>query len=381
MSGRSEGLFVGLMSGTSLDGVDAALVAFTGTDERPSSARLEAFATQPYDAALRERLGRAVRGQSGADAVCDLGFDLGSRFADAAEDLLAGAGVAPDDVVAIGSHGQTIWHRPPERGEKGATLQIGESAVIAERLGVPVIADFRVRDVAAAGHGAPITPYFDLMLLSSPELSRAIQNIGGMANVTALPREGSEERPLAFDTGPGVALVDAAIERLTDGAVRYDLDGGMAAAGQVLPSALDVWLADEFFRQEPPRSTGRERFGGARLEEWLEANRDERAADLMATLTELTARSIAEAHRWIDFEIGEVLLSGGGARNPEIRRRVASHLDASVRVLDEVGWSADAREATAFALLARQHVLGIPIDLTWATGAAAPRILGKETPA
>jgi anhydro-N-acetylmuramic acid kinase len=382
VSAGATGLYVGLMSGTSLDGVDAALVALDGEGERPAAARLVAFRTEPYDAELRERLDGAVRGEAGAALLCDLGFDLGHRFADAVLALLGEARIDPGDVVAVGSHGQTVWHRPPGGGEGGATLQVGEAAVVAERTGIDVIADFRVRDVAAGGHGAPLSPLFDLFVLRDPERGRAIQNLGGMGNVTGLPPAGSGARPSAFDTGPGVALIDGAVRRLTGGRELIDRDGRRAAAGRVLPEALDAWLADPFFAETPPRSTGRERFGEAALTGWLERFAGARGDDLLATLTELTARSIVEAYRYLGFVPEEVLLCGGGARNPELVRRITTRLGPDrVAPLEVLGWKGDAREAAAFALLARQHVLGHPVDVSWATGARGPRRLGKRVPA
>ncbi len=382
MSSGAEGLYVGLMSGTSLDGVDAALVAFDGEAERPAGARLVAFRTDAFDPPFRERLSAAVRGDAGAAALCDLGFELGHRFADAALGLLDDAGISRAGIVAVGSHGQTVWHRPPTAGRPGATFQIGEAAVVAERTGIDVIADFRVRDVAAGGHGAPLSPLFDLLVLRDPTRGRAIQNLGGMGNVTGLPPEGSGAGPSAFDTGPGVALLDGAVRRLSGGREAFDRDGRRAAAGRVLPEALDAWLADSFFAEPPPRSTGRERFGDAALASWLERFGDARAEDLLATLAEVTARSVADSCRLLGFAPDEILLCGGGARNPELVRRIAAHLGAGrVRPLASIGWDGDAREAAAFALLARQHVLGLPVDLGWATGVPGPRRLGKRVPA
>lgn len=375
-------LYLGLMSGTSLDGVDVALVEFGGDAERPEPARLAGFRTDPYGSELAARLSEAASGTAGSAEICDLGFELGERFAESALGLLEDSGVDPSAVRAIGSHGQTIWHRPPVSGRAGATLQIGESAVLAERTGIDVIADFRVRDVAAGGHGAPLTPLFDLLVLSEPDRGRAIQNLGGMGNVTGLPRAGSHAKPIAFDTGPGVALLDAATRTLTAGRLRFDKDGALAARGQVLEAALAEWLADPFFDEIPPRSTGRERFGPAAVESWLERVSGERTEDLLATLTELTARSVGDSYRFLGFRPDEVLLCGGGARNPELRRRIEQRMEGTpVQLLDDTGWSGDAREATAFALLARQHVLGIPVDLGWATGTSGPRVLGKRTPA
>jgi anhydro-N-acetylmuramic acid kinase len=371
---------MGLMSGTSLDGIDVAVVRFAGSDVAPSDARLESFCTVPFASELEDRLRTAVSGEARVAELCALDFDLGRALGDAAAEALD-ALRAP--IVAIGSHGQTVHHAPPAAGRPGATLQIGESAEIAERTGHDVIADFRVRDVAAGGHGAPLAPLFDDLLLRAQDRTRAVQNIGGMGNVTALPPAGdSERRPVAFDTGPGVALIDAAVRRLTGGASRWDEDGRLAAAGRADESLVAEWLADPFFAETPPRSTGRERFGAARVEAWLAAHPDVEVEDAVATLTEVTARSIAESYGLVGFEIDEVVLCGGGARNPEIRRRLGAHLPGTeIRGLEELGWNPDAREAVAFALLARQHVCGMPVDLTWATGSSGPRHLGKRTPA
>ncbi|MFQ5745919.1 MAG: anhydro-N-acetylmuramic acid kinase [Gemmatimonadota bacterium] len=375
-------LYVGLMSGTSLDGIDVAVVQLGGRGERPDPARLVTFRSEPYDAPFRRELRALAEGRrDDAASLCEFGFALGDRFADAVLATLAGAGLSPPDVTAIGSHGQTVRHLPPVPGGRGSTLQIGEAAVIAERTGIPVVADFRVRDMAAGGHGAPLTPAFDRLLLSSRDEARGILNLGGMANLTALPRPGGGQ-PVAFDTGPGVALIDAAVERLTAGERDHDVDGRIAAEGEIREEALADWLDDPFFATPPPRSTGRERFGKEAAERWLADRRDLRPEDLVATLTELTARTVADSLCWVAFPLDGLFLCGGGARNPELRRRIAGHLDPRpVRPLEALGWDGDAREAAAFALLARQHLLGIPVDLEWATGAAGPRLLGKQVPA
>ncbi len=367
------------MSGTSLDGIDVAVVELGGEEERPAPARLVTFESFTYEASFRDRMRQVVEGGSPAD-LCDLNFDLGERMATAVSDALIAAGVSARDVTAIGSHGQTVWHAPPEQGVRGATLQLGEAAVIAERTGIPVIADFRVRDMAAGGQGAPLTPYFDRLLLSGAE-ARVIVNLGGMGNLTALPAAGSEDLPVAFDTGPGVALIDAAVHRLTGGHQAFDAEGRLAAAGHVMEPDLESWLADPFFATAPPRSTGRERFGGPALNRWLAGTAGARAEDLIATLTEVTAASVRMAFEWVPFTVGAVYLCGGGARNPVLARRIADGLaPLPVEPVDELGWNGDAREAAAFALLARQHVLGIPLDIGWATGAEGPRVLGKRVP-
>lgn len=371
-------LFVGVMSGTSLDGVDVAAVEFGGSDERPEPVELVAFDSVPFEPELRDRIAEACR-RAPASELCRLHFELGRRLAEAVLRSLEEAGIPTVRVRAIGSHGQTVWHEPGDApGVSGSTLQIGEAAVIAEITGCPVVADFRVRDVAAGGQGAPLTAYFDRLLLTGSTAARAIQNLGGMGNLTALPVSDSDEAPLAFDTGPGVALIDGCVRRLTRDRASFDRDGELAAAGPVSAAALDEWLADPFFDRPPPRSTGRERFGEEALEAWMERHRRLSDEAMVSTLTELTARSIARSLRWVPFPIDEVYLCGGGARNRELRRRLERALaPRSVRRLKTLGWDGDAREAVAFALLARQHLLGFPASPAWATGAAGPRILGK----
>jgi anhydro-N-acetylmuramic acid kinase len=371
-------LYVGLMSGTSLDGVDVALVGFEGDGERPDRTESLAFDVVSYDGDFRARLREACCTATAAE-LCRLSFELGLSFADAVSGVLSAAGSDPSDIVAIGSHGQTIWHDPS--GSPGSTLQIGEAAVVAERTGIPVVADFRVRDVAAGGQGAPLTAYTDRLLFSDERKGRAIQNLGGMGNITALPAGSEVGTPQAFDTGPGVALLDAAVHRLTGGAHSYDEDGALASAGNPIEEALAEWLEDPFFDEPPPRSTGRERFSEVRLETWLKQNAEQSPADLLATLSELTARSIAGSTRWIGCPVDEVFLCGGGARNPDLCRRIEARLDPiPVRGLEALGWNPEAREAVAFALLARQHVHGYAAGAPWATGAAGSRILGKWVP-
>ena len=304
--------------------------------------------------------------------------------------------LAPEAVAAVGSHGQTVWHAPEGRageadgrgdlagGDAGGpcTLQLGQPAEIAEATGVAVVADFRPRDVAVGGQGAPLAPHFDRLLLQDEDRGRAVQNLGGMGNVTVLPPRSSGRSPLAFDTGPGVALVDAAVRELTGGRERFDRDGRRAAEGRVLEGPLSEWLEDPFFDAPPPKSTGRERFGPGRLRSWLEAHDDAEAGDLLATLTELTARSVARGLSWAEGPPDELVLCGGGARNREMARRIADRVaPVEVRDLSELGWDPDAREAAAFALLARQHLLGHPSSETWATGAGERRVLGSLTPA
>lgn len=372
--------WVGVMSGTSLDGVDVAIIETEGRGERPRAWRLAAFRTEPYETALRSRIAAAITSANAA-TICALDFELGARIGAAVLRTLASASLDPGDIEAIGSHGQTVWHIPPAGGRTGATLQLGQPAVIAERTGCDVVSDFRVRDVAAGGEGAPLTAYTDWILLRGRE-SRAIQNIGGIGNVTALPGHSGGGTPQAYDTGPGVVLIDGAVEALTGGEARFDLDGAMAARGRVGEEALAEWLADPFLAQAPPRSTGREHFSRERLRAWLDRHAALSPEDAVATLTELTARTIADAYRWLEEVPAACYLCGGGARNPVLAARIGALLaPVPVRDLSVLGLDPDAREAVAFALLARQRVLGFPANAPWATGAAGPRLLGVRTPA
>ena len=370
--------YVGVMSGTSLDGLDVVAVVVDGEAERPSSVETVAFRSLPYEPALRERI-RACIEEGGAASICELDFELGRRIGSAVSDTLRGCGIDRAAVRAVGSHGQTIWHAPPGGGRPGSTLQLGNPSVIAELTGIDVVADFRSRDVAAGGHGAPLTAYTDALLFGADE-PRVIQNIGGMANLTWLPGASGGGSPIAFDTGPGVALIDGAVRRLTDGELSCDVDGRLAASGEPDPEGLAEWLADPYFAAPAPKTTGREHFSEARLADWLARHEGRVAADLVATLTELTARTIADALRSLPTPPAACFLCGGGARNPALVRRIVALAGSiSIRDLSELGVDPDAREAIAFALLARQHELGIPANAPWATGAAGPRVLGSRT--
>lgn len=371
------------MSGTSLDGVDVALVQ---VEERDGGlgAFVESFVSIPYTPEQRATIKRALDG--GARELCRLNVELGGWFADAALALLEGAGLSPDELAAVGSHGQTLWHEPPTAEALGATLQLGDAAVIAERLGVPVVSDFRARDVAAGGHGAPLVPLIDQLLFSIPDAWRALQNIGGMANVTLLPPEGSGAPVLAFDSGPGVAVIDAVVEIVSDGAERYDEDGRRAARGRVSDDLLARLLDDEYFRRQPPKSTGRERYGMAYARELVRQGRELGLSDddLVANATALTALTIAGAFAEFfsgDAQPAECIVSGGGARNPALMQMLAESLAAiPVTDLSALGWDPDAKEAAAFAILAHLFQTGRPGNLPSVTGARGPRLLGKLTP-
>lgn len=374
--------YLGLMSGTSLDGIDAALIQLAPEGEE-LGARLERFVSTPYSDAQRETVKNALAG--GPADLCRLNVTLGEWLAEAALHVLALAGIEAAELAGVGSHGQTVWHEPPAGGRMGCTLQLGEAAVVAERLGVPVVSDFRARDVAAGGHGAPLVPLVDRMLFSAPGVRRALQNIGGMANVTLLPPAGSQGQVRAFDTGPGVAVIDAVVEVISAGMQRYDDRGRRASAGRVDEGLLGHLLDDAFFRQPPPKSTGRERYGEAYARELVREGRARGLTDedIVATATALTAHSIAQAYRLqsVGGLPDECIVSGGGVRNLTLMNMLAEALQpVPVTDLSALGWDPDAKEAVAFAVLAYLFQAGRPGNLPSVTGAAGPRVLGKLSP-
>jgi anhydro-N-acetylmuramic acid kinase len=373
------------MSGTSLDGIDAALVDFAESAQRPQW-RVLAFTEQTYSAQQRQSIHDAIV-HGNAEALCLLHADLGEWFAEAALRVCRDAGVKPESVQAIGSHGQTVWHVPPQTGKRGATLQLGCPATIAERTGIDVVSDFRTRDVAAGGEGAPLVPWVDRLLFAHDERSRVLQNIGGMANLTRVPPRGQGAPLLAFDTGPGNALIDAAVELASSGSQTYDRDGAWAARGAVNDALLRELLAHAYFERKPPKSTGREVFGRPLVEEIVARNqpRDDASwASLIATLTEFTARTIADAiTRWVKPQgADEVIITGGGAHNAHLVGRIRALLTPIPVHADEavLGVQPAAKEALAFAALAWAHVLRVPGNVPEATGAAGPRVLGSFTP-
>lgn len=379
-------LIVGLMSGTSLDGIDAALVRFEG--DIPETLHWEVVRTRTYafDPARREAIHGAVL-EGSAEALCALHADLGEWLADAVLQLCEDAGIAPRSVEAVASHGQTIWHRPPTGKRRGATLQLGDPATIAERTGCDVISDFRARDVAAGGHGAPMVCFADRVLFSDPDRPRALQNIGGIANVTRVPARGSDEPLVAFDTGPGNALIDAAVELATRGAETFDRDGHWARRGNPDDRLMWKWLGNSYFERPPPKTTGREMFGRPLVERIVrnvKPDSEGEWANLIATLTQLTAYSIHDAHvNWImphglDYE---VVVTGGGARNPVLMEMLRTQFEEiPVRGGEVLGVDPEAKEAVAFAALGWAHLNVISGNEPSATGASGPRVLGSLTP-
>jgi anhydro-N-acetylmuramic acid kinase len=363
-------LAVGLMSGTSLDGVDAALVRFEG----PLNCQLLHFLTRPYAIAEREQLLSAIA-TGGTRELALLHTRLAEWASEAIESLLAEGHTRASDLSFIAMHGQTVWHEPP-----AVSWQLGEPAVLAERFGVRVVSNFRSRDVAAGGQGAPLVPAADVLLFAHPERPRVLLNLGGMANLTYVPRRSTEEGAIAFDTGPGVALIDAVAHMVNPG-LSFDRDGLVAATGKVHPELLHRLLADPYFTASPPKSTGRERFG---LPLAQEIHRLAPGPDGVASALELTAQSVAlSIARWVPGT-PEVIGSGGGMHHPGLVQRLRALLESRGQPFgrfDDLFFTGDAKEAVAFALLGYLTIHGQPGNLPAATGAGGHRVLGQITPA
>ncbi|MBN1509597.1 MAG: anhydro-N-acetylmuramic acid kinase [Sedimentisphaerales bacterium] len=413
---KSELRVVGLMSGTSADGVDAAIV-----DIRERRVRVLAFDTYPYRATLQSEILRLCRPESARlDAICHYNHVLGEVFAEAVVRLCNESGISLDSIDLIGSHGQTIYHNPNGGRYAGrfvrSTLQIGEPSVIAQRTGITTVADFRPRDMAAGGEGAPLVPYADYILFSDRRLCRAVQNIGGIANVTFLPSQagdnqvpcprsrGHAERAnerkaclrerrhgtqgprdvLAFDTGPGNMVIDGVMRLITKGKRSYDRNGALAARGNVDESLLQEMLRHPFFLRRPPKSTGREQFGQQYCE-WLYDRARRKGLmpeDTVATATAFTASTVATAYRrFLPSMPDETILCGGGAHNASLVRMLQAALEGvRIRTTDEFGIDVDAKEAVSFAILAYATIRGVPSNLPCVTGASEPVVLGKIVP-
>lgn len=361
-------LAIGLMSGTSLDGMDAALVRFRG----PTHAELIGFVHLPYTRDYRRRLTDAIHLGTTRELAL-LHVSLSDWAVEAISELLAKTHTKASSVDFIAFPGQTIWHEPP-----AVTWQLGEPAILAEAFGTRVVSNFRPRDVAAGGQGAPLVPIADVLLFGADH-PRVLLNLGGMANLTYVVRRAVEAGAIAFDTGPGVAVIDE-VARLVDPSLPYDVDGRLAATGQPNETALADLLADPFFAGAPPKSTGREHFG---LDYALRLHERVPGPDGVATAVELTARSIATAiSRWVP-DATEVVASGGGLHHPGLVARLAVRLgsDRAFRAFDQLFFSGDAKEAVAFALLGYLTIHGQPGNMIAATGARGPRVLGAVTPA
>jgi len=403
-------LVLGLMSGTSADAIDVALARISGAPPR-LNAKLLNHASINFPPKLRKEILRVAEQQSiSAGDLSQLNFRLGETFAESALTACRRFRIATKKIALIGSHGQTIFHqgRPiPYLGRPTAsTLQIGEPAIIAARTGITTVADFRPADIAQAGQGAPLVPYADYLLYRHEKLGRVSLNLGGIANITVIPAKAKPSQVFAFDTGPANMLIDALVARFTHNRQRYDKNARLAQQGRAIPALLDELMRDPYLKLAPPKSTGREYYGRAYLEKFLRLGRRHKAkaTDLIRAATVFTALSIVDAlNRFVlpKTKIDQLIVSGGGARNPLILAQLAAMLcnevvgarfsasqparaasnkpskATDVLPSSNLGVSEDAKEALAFAILAYETLHGRPSNLPSATGARRPAILGK----
>ena len=368
------------MSGTSGDGIDAVLAEVAGSG-RQLRARVLTHVHRPFSPAMRQRiLHLCLHGT--VSEICELNFVLGEQFARAALAVIRRAKRQPREIAAIGSHGQTIHHLPNARTP--STLQIGEPAVIAERTGITTVADFRVRDMAAGGQGAPLVPYADWALFTDETRPRIVQNIGGIGNLTFLPPSAGLNDVIAFDTGPGNMMMDRVVQRITNGKKSYDDGGQMARSSDWSAPLLEALLAHPYLHRRPPKSTGREEFGVAYADLIYDRATSAGVAprEILATLTRFNAHSIARAYRrFLPALPDEVILCGGGARNRTLVQLLKDQIGPQrVLLMDKLGISSEAKEAVSFALLARETIRGLPGNVPAATGAERPAVLGKVVP-
>ena len=380
---------IGLMSGTSVDGIDAAIVEIAGHGLE-TEVDLIAFETFPFPSDVPHRILALCQPDTGhVDDICEMNFYIGHLFAEAAKHVLEKSGMRTNDIDLISSHGQTIHHLPKDANTDSntsrypSTLQIGEPAVIAHETGIPTIADFRVADMAAGGQGAPLVSYPDYLLFHNTEKTVGLLNIGGISNLTVLPVNGAFDSVCAADTGPGNMCIDAVVSEITEGAEHYDKNGERAAQGSTHQPLINEWLKHPFFHLSPPKTTGREMFGRTYAMECLAACREHKLSDndCIATLTELTVQTITDyIARFITGQnpIDTLYVSGGGVHNQTIMRRLSELLaNTAVEPVDNSGISADAKEAIAFAILANETLHGNAGNLPSATGASVRKVLGK----
>ena len=380
---------VGMMSGTSVDGVDAALIELSREGGAPR-VKLLAFENIPYPQGVRERVFELFRPEtSTVDRIGYMNFLLGELYARAALSVIAKAGLTSADVDLIGSHGQTIWHEPEARETDGMpiryTVQIGEGAVIAARTGIPTVSDFRVADMAVGGQGAPLVPFSEYLLYRREDESILLQNIGGIGNMTVLPAGATPEQVFAFDTGPGNMIIDAVAAAISGGRLKCDVNGGIAARGKVDEELLARLQKDEYYARRPPKTTGRERFGTQYAQRILDdrARRPISDEDLLATVTYLTAWSIFDACERFALPVckpAELIVGGGGSYNKTLLKDLSGLFGTrgiAVRTQEDLGFNSDAKEAVAFALMADCFVRGEANVLPSVTGASAASVMGK----
>ncbi len=385
-----EMLVMGMMSGTSADGIEAAIVRISGSPPA-ILAKLESHHHVPFGPQVREQILRLANGGATTTAeISRLDFVIGEEFARAAIDASKTSGIALSKIDLIGSHGQTVFHQGAPARLVGAwrvasTLQIGEPSIIAERTGVPTIANFRPSDIAAGGQGAPLVPFVDYLLYRDTKRGRVALNIGGISNVTVMAAAANPEDIFAFDTGPGNMIVDALIQGMTQGRAKYDRGAKTALTGRTIPELLSRMMREPYLRKRPPKTAGREQFGQAYVERLIRWGKNHHAspADLVRTATVFTSLSIADAFRRLILpraSIHELIVSGGGAKNPLMMAQLAASVPG-IEIIhsSRLGVATDAKEAFAFAILAYESYHGRPNNLPSATGARHPVVMGKLT--
>lgn len=374
---------VGLMSGTSLDGIDAALVHIENSGAN-TKVKLVEFITHPFPNHVKQEIVQSLsKSDSNVQLICSLNFKLGKLFADSVKEVCKKANFRLEDLDLIGSHGQTIYHQPLHEDEWiPSTLQIGEPAVIAYECRTPVVSNFRTMDMAAGGQGAPLVPFTEYILYHNQEKGRLLQNIGGIGNVTVLPKQATLDEIFAFDTGPGNMIIDEVCYQLFN--QKYDKDGILASQGRVNNELLIYCLDNPFFSISPPKSTGRELFGKQYVDSLIKKFSDVPQLDILTTVTMFTARSIVDSYKQDIFphiNIDEVIIGGGGSYNKTLLTMIKNLLDKPITLLtqEDLGYSSEAKEAVAFAILANETYHHNPSNVRTATGAREAVILGNMT--
>ena len=382
---KNDKLVIGLMSGTSADGVDAVLVRIQGHGLSTTIRQL-AFVSPAYPAEVHDRIIRVAKGDfGGAKELCLLNFYLSELFVDACLELCEKAGVDVSDIDLIGTHGQTVYHIPEAEMYLGkpirATLQIGDPSLLCEKIGAVTVSDFRVRDMAAGGLGAPLVPYTEYILYGDPHRNVGLQNIGGIGNITILPAGGALSDLTAFDTGPGNMVMDAVVSRITQGKLRFDDGGRIAASGRVSEPLLKELKKDPYLKVKPPKTTGREYYGEEYVQRLFRMAEELKlpGEDILATATMFTASCIAESiHHLCPVKPERLVVGGGGSLNPTLMQDIRLQLpELQVLTNEDLGFDSSAKEAVAFALLANETIHGICNNAPAATGADHPVIMGK----
>ncbi|WP_339207258.1 anhydro-N-acetylmuramic acid kinase [Paenibacillus sp. FSL K6-3182] len=382
---------VGLMSGTSVDGIDAAVIKLSPMPDKEQGVEIEllAFENTAFPKQVRNAIFELFdRANATIDKVGAMNMWLGELYAQATLSVIGKCGLEPSQIFAVGSHGQTIYHAPEENVMDGynlhCTVQIGDGAVIANRTAIPCVSDFRVADMAMGGQGAPLVPFTEYLLFNNPEKTLLLQNIGGIGNVTVLPANASPEQVFAFDTGPGNMIIDGLVAQLF-APMTMDVGGGIAASGQVIDELLKWMQQDEYYTMPLPKSTGRERFGQqyvAQIIEWMEAN-NWKAEDVIATATHLTAWSIVDSYEQYiapQHQAQQLLIGGGGSYNKTLLRdlqQLFAPYKVQVLTQEDIGGNSDAKEAIAFAVLAYYTMKRLPNNIPLVTGASQPVVMGK----